>query len=274
MDYSEMLSLANAINNPNYADDYIGAVEDRINQNNAWSAEQAQKQMDFQERMSNTAIQRQVADLKAAGINPVLSARLGGASTPQGAMAEGSNNINAFVQALEKVADLGLLGMSSTLSGSSIFNSIGTSYSNGNGSSGSAVNNGKGSDYLYPNNVANPNNPSGTDNTISVDEINGIPVIGKLLGRSGSGVVASFINGANGNADYKGSKNQAAYDAGMKFNEISSSFSRPENLKEKNQALGSKITTALTSALQSASAKISGTYNSNKKEKSVGLAKR
>lgn len=55
-------------------------------QANAFSANEAQKQRDWEEQMSNTAYQRQVADMRAAGVNPAMAMNgSGGASTPSSA---------------------------------------------------------------------------------------------------------------------------------------------------------------------------------------------
>lgn len=67
---------------------------------------EAQKNRDFQERMSNTAYQRAKLDMEKAGLNPILAFRQGGSSTPSGSSAQ--SNASGTGQGTDVVVKLAM----------------------------------------------------------------------------------------------------------------------------------------------------------------------
>lgn len=99
-----------------------------------FSAQQAQRQMDFQERMSGTAHQREVADLKAAGLNPLLSVN-SGASSPSGASGSGASGSGDVAQVVPELGGL-VSGAESALR---LYNDFATSSANRDAARASAL---------------------------------------------------------------------------------------------------------------------------------------
>ena len=93
-------------------------------QSQQYNSAEAQKNRDWQERLSNTSIQRAAADYKAAGYSPLALLGGSGASTPSGSVAHSSaasghassasgNGVSLLKGVVSLIADVATQGMSS-----------------------------------------------------------------------------------------------------------------------------------------------------------------
>ena len=93
------------------------------NKANQFNAKEAEKNRQWQEKMSNTSKQREVSDLKAAGLNRLI-AGTGGASTPSGGAATGgaAHVENALSGAVSSAMEAGKLSLQKRMQGAQLGN--------------------------------------------------------------------------------------------------------------------------------------------------------
>lgn len=110
--------------------DYVDALLEQTAQNTAFNAAQAEMNRDWQEWMSGTSHQREVNDLIAAGLNPVLSANSGsswqsvGNATADPSSAQGFSNLAATYMNNQASIEMSKIQASATVAAASSAASI------------------------------------------------------------------------------------------------------------------------------------------------------